>query len=78
MLDGALPTTWAKDKNVVWKREIAGNGWSSPVVTGGRVYLTTAVPDQMKAPGTWMHDALEVRDQWTSRLLRTSAWSPPA
>ena len=38
--------------------------------------LTTAVPAAMKAPGTWMHDALEVRDQWTSRLLRTSSWSP--
>jgi hypothetical protein len=40
--------------------------------------LTTAVPPAFKAPGTWMHDALEVRDQWTSRLLRTSAWSPLA
>ena len=40
--------------------------------------FTTAVPPKYKAPGTWMHDALEVRDQWTSRLLRTSAWSPLA
>lgn len=40
--------------------------------------LTTAVPPAFKAPGTWMHDALDVRDQWTSRLLRTSAWSPLA
>ena len=40
--------------------------------------LTTAIPPQMKAPGTWMHDALEVRDQWTSRLLRTASWSPLA
>lgn len=40
--------------------------------------FTTAVPAAFKAPGTWMHDALEVRDQWTSRLLRTSAWSPLA
>jgi hypothetical protein len=40
--------------------------------------LTTEVPPAMKAPGTWMHDALDVRDQWTSRLLRTSAWSPLA
>ncbi len=38
--------------------------------------LTTPVPEAMKAPGTWMHDALDVRDQWTSRLLRTSPWSP--
>jgi hypothetical protein len=40
--------------------------------------LTMTVPPALKAPGTWMHDALEVRDQWTSRLLRTSAWSPLA
>ncbi len=38
--------------------------------------LTAAVPPEVKAPGTWMHDALAVRDQWTSRLLRTSSWSP--
>jgi hypothetical protein len=40
--------------------------------------FTTAVPDQLKAPGMWMHDALDVRDQWTSRLLRTASWSPLA
>jgi hypothetical protein len=40
--------------------------------------FTSAVPAPFKAPGTWMHDALEVRDQWTSRLLRTSSWSPMA
>jgi hypothetical protein len=38
--------------------------------------LQTEIPPEMRAPGTWMHDALELRDQWTSRLLRTSAWSP--
>jgi len=30
----------------------------------------------LRGPGTWMHDALEVRDQWESKLLRTSIWSP--
>jgi hypothetical protein len=40
--------------------------------------FTTPVPAQLKAPGTWMHDALEVRDEWTSRLLRTASWSPLA
>ncbi|WP_231989832.1 hypothetical protein [Mycobacterium sp. 852002-51057_SCH5723018] len=38
--------------------------------------LRTHIPPQHRAPGTWMHDALDLRDQWTSRLLRTSAWSP--
>ena len=34
------------------------------------------VPDAYKRPGSWMIDALEVRDQWESRLLRVSGWSP--
>jgi hypothetical protein len=29
-----------------------------------------------RGPGTWMYDALAVRDQWESKLLRTSPWSP--
>ncbi len=41
---GELPTTWGKDKNIAWKQEIPGKGWSSPIIVGGRVYLTTAVP----------------------------------
>ncbi len=38
--------------------------------------FTRELPAQVKAPGTWMHDALEVRDDWESRLLRSAAWSP--
>lgn len=41
---GTLPTTWSKDKNIAWKQQIPGKGWSSPILAGGRVYLTTAVP----------------------------------
>jgi hypothetical protein len=40
--------------------------------------LSNEVPDEFKAPGTWMHDALELRDQWESRLLRILPWSPLA
>jgi len=38
--------------------------------------LTTDIPPEMRAPGTWMHDALQLRDRWESNLLRTSSWSP--
>jgi hypothetical protein len=41
-----------------------------------RDLLTTEVPHERKAPGTYMADALTYRDQWESRLLRTSSWSP--
>jgi len=38
--------------------------------------LYTEIPAEHRAPGTWMHDALRVRDDWESKLLRTTAWSP--
>ncbi len=40
-----LPTTWDETSNVVWKTAIPGKGWSSPVVLGKQVWLTTAPPD---------------------------------
>jgi outer membrane protein assembly factor BamB len=38
-----LPTEWGPNKNVVWRKELPGRGWSSPVVAAGKVYLTTGV-----------------------------------
>src|SRR4051812_36596808 len=38
-----LPTTWSETQNVVWKTPVPGASWSSPVVAGERVWLTTAV-----------------------------------
>lgn len=40
-----LPATWSVDQNVVWKRPVSGLAWSSPIVLGDRVYLTTSVAD---------------------------------
>ncbi|NUQ63363.1 MAG: PQQ-like beta-propeller repeat protein [Pirellulales bacterium] len=37
------PLVWSETENVIWKVTIPGRGWSSPVVAGGRVWLTTAV-----------------------------------
>ena len=39
-----LPTEWSKSKNVIWRKEIPGLGWSSPVVASDKICLTTAVP----------------------------------
>jgi len=38
--------------------------------------LTEDLPADVVAPGSWMHEALELRDQWQSRLLRSAPWSP--
>jgi outer membrane protein assembly factor BamB len=39
----ALPTRWSATDNVTWKTEIPGRGWSSPIVWGKRIFLTTVV-----------------------------------
>jgi len=41
--DAALPETWSATRNVVWKTEIPGSGWSSPVVWGDRIFLTSVI-----------------------------------
>jgi hypothetical protein len=38
--------------------------------------LTTELPPEHRRPGTYMAEALKFRDQWESKLLRTSSWSP--
>ena len=39
-----LPTEWsAGSENVQWKTELPGEGWSSPVSDGRRIYLTAAI-----------------------------------
>lgn len=40
-----LPREWNETKNVAWRTPIHGRGWSSPVVLGSQVWLTTATPD---------------------------------
>ncbi len=40
-----LPLTWSETRNVKWKTAIHGRAWSSPVILGRQVWLTTATPD---------------------------------
>lgn len=44
MARGDAPTVWSDTKNVKWKAEIPGRGFSTPVIWGDRVFLTTAIP----------------------------------
>jgi outer membrane protein assembly factor BamB len=52
----ALPTTWSAKDNVAWMATIPGRGWSSPIVWGGRVYVTSAVnAGGFKEPATGIY-----------------------
>jgi len=39
----SLPVEWSPTKNIAWRTEVPGEGWSSPVIGGGKVYLTAAI-----------------------------------
>lgn len=38
-----LPVTWSETENVVWKRAVHDKGWSSPVIWGQQIWMTTAL-----------------------------------
>jgi outer membrane protein assembly factor BamB len=40
-----LPLTWGETNSIKWKTPVHGKAWSSPLVTGERVWLTTASED---------------------------------
>jgi outer membrane protein assembly factor BamB len=38
-----LPQAWSTSRNVVWKSDIPGRGWSSPIVSGDRIFVTSVI-----------------------------------
>jgi len=48
--DPNLPDTWSTTKNVAWKTEIPGTGWSSPIVWGDRIFLTSVIQEGQGKP----------------------------
>jgi outer membrane protein assembly factor BamB len=44
-----LPEVWSKSENVAWVTKIAGRGWSSPIVWGDKVFITSAIQVDGKA-----------------------------
>jgi outer membrane protein assembly factor BamB len=38
-----LPEKWSATENVEWKTDLPGRGWSSPIVWGDRLFVTTVV-----------------------------------
>lgn len=46
----SLPETWSPTENVVWKSDIPGTGWSSPIVWGDRIFVTSVIADGETEP----------------------------
>ncbi|QDT51068.1 outer membrane biogenesis protein BamB [Symmachiella dynata] len=37
-----LPLTWGEDKNITWQTPIEGKAWSTPVIWGDQIWMTSA------------------------------------
>jgi outer membrane protein assembly factor BamB len=48
--DQSLPSEWSMDKNIAWKAAIPGVAWSSPIVWGDKVFVTTAITEKQTKP----------------------------
>ena len=62
-----LPQRWSATENVSWVADIPGRGWSSPIVWGDRVFVTSAItggPFKEPTPGIYGNDYIaELRAQ---------------
>src|SRR5262245_51226661 len=52
-----LPDRWSTTENVVWKVDVPGRGWSSPVVWDDHIFITTVInpkePAKPPKPGLY-------------------------
>lgn len=62
--DARVPLLWSATKNIRWKVPVDGKAWSSPVVDGDRVYITTAVVEgellKLEARACQLADGAEI------------------
>ncbi len=71
-----LPDTWSATENIAWQTDIPGRGWSSPVVWGNRVFLTTVINHgETEAPKKGLYfggnrpDPPQTEHEWVVKCL---------
>jgi outer membrane protein assembly factor BamB len=68
-----VPLEWSESRNIAWKTAVPGQGWSSPVVSGGRIWLTTAVEDRGVSLRVLAFDVATGREVVNVEVFRTRA-----
>ena len=74
--ESGLPLEWSESRNVVWKTPVPGSGWSSPVVAGGRVWLTTAVKERGTSLRVLAFDVESGREVVNTQVFRARHADP--
>lgn len=75
-----LPSEWGEGKNVVWKQAVPGKGWSSPSLSHGRIYLTSAVLKDSSTDDISLDalcfDATSGKKVWQTTIFEQDAAAP--
>jgi outer membrane protein assembly factor BamB len=65
--NGRLPEKWSTTQNVEWSAEIPGRGWSSPIVSGSNVFLTTVTTEGKSKPP---QKGTEYSNEYVAELMK--------
>jgi outer membrane protein assembly factor BamB len=63
------PAHWDTETNIRWKATVPGSGWSAPIISGGKVFVTTAVPTDAEDPESVHRFEINCFDAATGRTL---------
>ena len=62
----ALPESCSPTENVIWKLDVPGNAWSSPIVREDFVFVTTVISDEPRPTPSWTHSSHTRRERTVS------------
>ncbi len=68
-----LPVEWSETENIRWKAELPGRGLSSPVVVGGKVFVTACSGVLQERLHVLCFDARSGEKQWERQLWATGS-----
>jgi outer membrane protein assembly factor BamB len=74
-----LPVMWSETKNIQWRTELPGLGWSSAVTSDGFVFLTAAVPVEDSTEQDLVVIAMDEKTgdiAWQTTALKQAAPAP--
>jgi outer membrane protein assembly factor BamB len=66
-----LPSSWGPADHIRWKAELPGRGVSSPIVAGGRVYVTSCSGYQQRRLHVLCFDAATGMKRWERQFQAT-------
>ena len=81
-----IPTNWSSTENIAWKIAIPGEGHSSPIVWGDKVFLTSSLTeknkrillclDRLSGQTVWQRDVVQSPPETIHRLNSRASGTP--